>query len=278
MRYVIPDSSWSPDDDNPFSTDGSYGSQWSCFSLAGGTSATFFTGRSTAGCWLARFGTGVPDVAQRFADFALYENNQGRTVILQLPPGIDPAAFLRDAETTAPEPTELRPSDPAYVVHSTTTEGWRRIQSDGQLRAGSLIGSSFGPTAPPTNEVEAYIRNEPPEYKDYVMFGEVGSATPEVILASFAAGRFVLDADVPYSPGVRLYFDNRKIVADGRCTRDGIHTTKVFRTLPLQGYLLLSVGTADLRQCGDTTSWTPRTFAQAADQLFLAHLSKAENV
>jgi hypothetical protein len=47
------------------------------------------------------------------------------------------------------------------------------------------------------------------------MFGEIASTTPEKIIASYQAGRFVLDDNAIYEPGVRLYFDNQRMIRDG---------------------------------------------------------------
>jgi hypothetical protein len=271
MRYVVAPTSWSPDEQNPFSADGSYTNLWSCFSLKGGPGGGFFTGRTKSGCWLAKFSTGVTDVGQRFLDYTQYENHHGRTVIFDVPEDIDPNVFIEQAKVAAIDAIHWRQSDPEYVVHSTTIDSWNRIRNDNELRSVNLTASRSRPSTTSKNEVEEYVSKEPPEYGDYIMFGTAGS-TPELILASYAAGRFVLDEDVPYSPGVRIYVNNREIVTEGFCTRDGIHTTKVYQRLALQRYLILAITVADLPGSSDVETWTPRKYSEQADILFQKHI------
>ena len=120
----------------------------------------------------------------------------------------------------------------------------------------------------PLSEVGQYLQNEPPEYGDYIMFGEVGSTTPERIMASYQAGRFMLDDDAVYEPGVRLYFDNHRIIRDHRGTRDGLHTVKVHKQLPLSPYLLLAIRVMDVDPQREIKAWTPRTFVERSDKAF----------
>ena len=50
---------------------------------------------------------------------------------------------------------------------------------------------------------------------------------PEIVVASYQAGRFVMDGQASYAPGIRLYFDSHRIIRDGLGTRDGLHLIKV---------------------------------------------------
>ena len=47
----------------------------------------------------------------------------------------------------------------------------------------------------------------------------------------------MMNQDMAYNTGARLYFDNKKIAADGLLIRDGIHL-QVMDRLPLEPYLL----------------------------------------
>ena len=53
-----------------------------------------------------------------------------------------------------------------------------------------------------------------------------------------------IEPDAVYTPGVRLYFDVKKIIEDKIATRDGLHLLKVRGRLPLKPYLLAAI-TAD---------------------------------
>lgn len=273
MRYVVAPKGWCPENVNPFSTDGAYNPGWSCFSLKGGPGRDYFSGRSRAGCWLLRLGTGARDLEQRLVDFISYENHHGRTAILDFPGEIHPEDFLTRATEKALGPSEWRPSDPEYVVHSTALRSWEKIRAHRLMKAASRTESRPLPARGGIrNEIDDYLSEEPPEYREYIMFGSLGSVS-EMILASYTAGKFQLVESTPYTPGARLYFDNRRIVTDGRCTRDGLHSTKVYGSLPLQGYLLFSVTAKDLAYKGSPTAWTPRSFSERADQLFADFMS-----
>ncbi len=117
-------------------------------------------------------------------------------------------------------------------------------------------------------QVEAYLHDEPPEYKDYIMFGGMDSCVPEMVLASNCTGSFILDEKAAFKPGVRLYFDNYRIIRDGLATRDGLHVNKVHLHLPLQPYLLFAVGVDDLDPQRQVDQWTIRNFVERANAAF----------
>jgi hypothetical protein len=112
------------------------------------------------------------------------------------------------------------------------------------------------------------LLNEPPEYKDYIMFGGMDSCVPEMVIASSIAGKFVLDEKATFEPGVRLYFDNYRIIRDGLATRDGLHVNKVHLHLPLQPYLLFAVGVDNLDPQRQVKEWTIRNFVERANAAF----------
>ena len=100
------------------------------------------------------------------------------------------------------------------------------------------------------------------------MLGGVGGTSPEAVLASKQAGRFVLDEDAIHEPGVRLYFDNHRIITDGLGTRDGVHLIKVYQHLPLTPYLLAAISVDDVQLENNAQMWTPRTFVAKANEAF----------
>ena len=97
------------------------------------------------------------------------------------------------------------------------------------------------------------------------MFGALDDTGPERVLASQAAGRFVTDDDAVYEPGVRLYFDNYRIITDGLAIRDGLHITKVRNLLPLAPYLIDAVGVDDVDPVAGVRAWSLRAFVESAD-------------
>ena len=152
-------------------------------------------------------------------------------------------------------------------------EAWEKIRTDGQLKSAAELSQSGvqpGRILESSSEVGQYLRNEPPEYSDYIMFGEVASTTPEKIIASYQAGRFVLDDNAVYEPGVRLYFDNHRMIKDSLVVRDGLHTAKVYKCLSLSPYLLAAIDVNDVDPYREIRTWTLQSFMERADNLFFS--------
>jgi hypothetical protein len=254
-------------DANPFTPDGSYGVQWSCFCILDRDDDQFATGTSGDGPFSARFGRRVDHLETRLIDFLRYEDAHGRTVILSFPGDMDIDGYVTQALSRMPDPDAVRPDDPEIIIHSTTVDAWRKISADGQLKAASEL-SQQGHVVDPASEVGRYLENEPPEYGEYIMFGTIASTTPEKIVASYRAGRFVLDDDAVYEPGVRLYFDNHCMIGDKQIVRDGLHIAKVHKVLPLSPYLLAAIGVDDLDPQSEVKMWTPRLFVERSDKAF----------
>jgi hypothetical protein len=272
-RYIKAPAGWSPTDPNPFTDEGSYGQAWSAFVIEDRADGQFITGRSGQGPFCARFGKGVSCLENRLADFLRYECAHGRTVILSAPADIDVDRFVASALDVTPPPDVVRSHDSHIIVHSTTQRAWASIRVAGALLAASQLeggSSAAGPELDPPSEVLRYYQDEPAEYADYIMFAEIGQIGPERVVASRAAGRFVMDPDAIYTPGVRLYFDNHRLIKEGRGTRDGLHTLKVHQRLPLYPYLLRAVSVEDIDPEGERVSWTLRAFMEMTDALIEA--------
>jgi len=267
MRYQKAPPGWVYTDANPFTSDGSYGLGWSSFCILDIDDDQFTTGKSGDGPFSARFGQRVEHLETRLIDFLRYENAQGRTVILSFPDDIDIDTYVTQALSQMPKPDTVRPEDPEIIIHSTTLDAWEKISAEGQLKAASELLRQAR-IIDPSSEVGRYLENEPPEYRDYIMFGAIASTTPEKIVASYQTGRFILDDDAVYEPGVRLYFDNYRMIGDHQIVRDGLHTVKVYKRLSLSPYLLAVIGVNDLDPRREVKMWTPRLFVERADKAF----------
>lgn len=270
MKYIKAPPEWSYTDGNPFTQDGSCGSEWSSFCLLDREDDQVFTGQSGNGPFSARFGRCVENLENHLIDFLRYENAHSRTVILSFPEGIDIDDFVARALSKTPVANVVRPNDPKVVVHSTTIHAWKSISADGELKAASWLGIERGQAhdVQEPSEIERYYQSEPPEYADYVMLGGMDSTASEMVLASNSAGCFVLDDNAVYEPGARLYFDNHRIITDGLGTRDGLHAMKVHIQLPLTPYLLAAITVDDIDPEGKVAMWTLRTFVDKANEAF----------
>lgn len=269
MKYVKAPPGWSYTDRNPFAREGAC-SEWTSFCVLDKEDDQFFTGKSGDGPFSARFGRRVENLENRLIDFLRYENAHGRTVILSFPKDIDVDDFVARALSRTPEVNIVRPDDPKVIVHSTTLPAWGSILADGELKAASLLGIERGQAhrTQGFSEIERYYQDEPPEYTDYIVFGGMDSTATEMVLASHNAGRFVCDDNAVYEPGVRLYFDNHRIIADSLGTRDGLHLIKVHRRLPLAPYLLAAVSVQDLDPENKIEAWTIRSFVERTNEAF----------
>lgn len=263
MHYEIAPAGWSCSDPNPFTEDGGYGEGWSAFCVLAREDDQYLTGKSGEGPFSARFGRRVPHLRQRLADFLRYESAHGRTVIVAFPEDVDPRARVAQALAATPPPHVVRPEDPKIIVHATTVGAWQSIRRDGYLKVGARSKAKTAHT-----EVDAYLLDEPPDYSDHIMFGAVDSSAPEMVVASYQAGRFVMDEQAVYESGVRLYFDNHRIIEEGLGVRDGLHLMKVHRRLPLHPYLLGAVSVLDLAPLPEGEAWTVRAFVERANAAF----------
>ncbi len=269
MEYVKAPAGWLYTDRNPFTRDGFYGLEWSAFCVLEKEDDGFVTGRGANGLFAARFGRRVQHLENRLVDFLRYESAYARTVILSLPHDLDVDGFIAQALSRTPKASIVRPHDAQIVVHSTTLSAWRSICVDGELKAASLLAGRRRepPGSGEPDEVEQYMRDEPPEYGDYIMFGALDSTAPEMVVASYSAGHFVLEDGAVYEPGVRLYFDNHRIIQDSLGARDGLHMMKVHRQLPLTPYLLAAISVDDIDPTGTTEKWTIRAFVERANEV-----------
>jgi hypothetical protein len=269
LQYRIAPDGWAYTDPNPFSPDGVYDHEWSAFCLLDREDDQCFTGKSGDGPFSARFGRKVKHIENQLADFLCYENRYGRTVILSFPQDIDIHAYVAQAMSSTPKADIVRPEDPAVLVHATTPAAWQSIREDGELKAASLLGIKRYRSDEINNPspLEDYLKHEPPEYRDHIMFSEMELCVPEMVVASNQKNRFVLDENAIYEPGVRLYFDNDHIIRDGLGVRDGLHLMKVHQRLTLQPYLLAAIAANDIDPRHEK-SWMIREFVDKANEVF----------
>jgi hypothetical protein len=269
VEYFKAPKGWTYRDENPFTDDGKYDFGWSCFCILDEDTDQFHTGKCEAGPFSARFGRNVRDLEQRLVDFLQYEKINYRKVILSFPAEINIDEFVNQAIKRTPKQSTIRPEDPPIVVHSTTLESWQKIREDQELKASSQLEKPRN-RAGQLTEIEMYYRNEPPEYKDYILFGGVDATASEIVIASNAKGRFVMDDDAEYEPGIRLYFNNHQLIVDGLGIRDGLHLIKVRKKLPLVPSLLAAISVDDVDPDGKVKVWTLKTFVESANQAFRA--------
>jgi len=105
---------------------------------------------------------------------------------------------------------------------------------------------------------------EPPDYSDYIML-DVLNGCGELVVNSRQLGYVCTDPNALYAPGIRLYFDVRKMIRDKIAVRDGLHLLKVKDRLSLADYLIAAISAEDFPEA---MKWTPTLFTEKANQLF----------
>lgn len=127
----------------------------------------------------------------------------------------------------------LRENEPDVLIHSTTYENWESIQKDGCLKSWNALHQEKGTWEDKPIGQEL---GDPPDFRNFILFSS-GSISGEIVVLSKQNGKIMMNQDMAYNTGARLYFDNKKIAADGLLIRDGIHL-QVMDRLPLEPYLL----------------------------------------
>ena len=261
--FHIASPGWTAQSPNPFSPDGGYDG-WSCFEIVEDLNSMFKHSKAENGLFHMRFGPKVERLDARLAAFLRYEPTQGRSVIIACPVHTDADELVSLALREHPEGGFFTREELRWLVHSTDLDAWRMIRECGELRSlGRLQREGWQIAA-----LGMTMLKEPDDYAEYVMFGCPGRIGPEHVVASRKRGEIFTYEDVPYTPGVRLYFDGDRIIDDGLAVYDGVHILKVHDHIPLEPYLVRAVTAATVDSESRVSEWTPRTFLGAADAYF----------
>lgn len=268
MKYYKSPADWTPAAPNPFSTDGRYGPEWTCFQIDGINRTNCCCGGGTKGLFTFILGTDTSDLKCRLADFLRYNNQHKRNVIIACPKSINLKTFIEQALAETPDENRVRPTDPKWVIHSTTLAAWDDIRQDAMLKSLALLREEGKQTIGMGIEK----LGDPPDFANYVMLGSMEAVSPEVVVASRAKNQIIDYTDRPYIPGVRIYIDNHLIIRDGLIVRDGLHNTKICKCLPLSPYMSAAITAKDFPQ----QTWCPRTFSKAANNFFLGERNQED--
>lgn len=257
MIYIA-DSTWYPTDTNPFTEDGTYGSKWSAFIYD--LDIGYFTNiYPYAKLHVLRFSPDIDKEHIRLFDFLTYELSYRRNVILKVCEGITAGDLLRQYNTISHE-IIYRSNDEEYMVHSTTLKTWEKIKMDKSLLSPNMLKTLGREVI----EIGLKPMIEPADYSDYIML-DVLNGCGELVVNSRQLGYVCTDPNIIYTPGIRLYFDVRKMIRDKIVVRDGLHLLKVKDSLPLGDYLIAVISAEDFPE---EIKWTPTLFTEKANQLF----------
>lgn len=243
---------------NPFSENGEYGENWVSISL----NRSRYIMPETKFLYGCTIGRKVDFWAYRVMDYINYNLMYDRNIIFVGSKRLYKKALKKYADHSIYD-RELRPYESRYVVHSTTTENYQKIKKQGCIKSWNILKKEL--TDFEAEPIGAML-GDPEDFRDYIMLGS--GVQCEVVVLSRQKNRLCYDADEEYTPGARIYFDNKILAEKGLLVRDGLHY-KVKNELPLN--LALLIATVDNIKVNGKI--TPNTFAEAADNKFSEHVS-----
>jgi hypothetical protein len=97
MNYHRAPAEWTSSAPNPFSKDGRYGPEWTCFCIDGVNRTNSCSGGGKKGLFTFILGADTPDLKCHLADFLRYERRLKRNVIISCPETINLEALVAAA-------------------------------------------------------------------------------------------------------------------------------------------------------------------------------------
>lgn len=267
--YILPPG-WNDSQPNPASDDGSYKNGFSLLKIDR-TINGYIMGLSPCGCFSLTLNPAADDFLYRYSDFIQYENTYNRCILIYSEELIIKEAFINSLNYNYKD-ARVREIDPKYAVHSTTLASYEKIIKDDCLKSPVLLAKE----GIHKNTVGLIPLGEPEDYLEYVMFAPVegwGSSS-EMVVNSHLRGKVCFDPNSEYTPQARMYFNAHKIIKDSLAVRDGIHILKVYESLKLSEYIILTVFEGDVILPAGCAYWTPTLFTEAANEYFFNRIKE----
>lgn len=246
-------------DINPI-TNEKYDSSWIAYRLTNSDKYKVMTGGGLESVFSLTVSKKYPHWKMSLMDFIEFQTNLNKNIILSvLDKDMEEAkSFYSNHHFNDPF---LRDYESKVMVHSTTSRCWESIKNDNCLKSWNKLKEE-------KQSLEKFPigkqLGDPIDFSDYVMFSN-GGISSEIVVLSKQNGRILTDANNFYEPGVRLYFDMKKVAEDGFLIRDGCHL-KVKESLPLHPYL---IWVADWKSVGlSSERSTPEEFTIKSNKRF----------
>jgi len=253
------DTSFEPSDKNPFDDNKPYDSNWIMFKLVDDPNIYRSTGKGKNKLFQEIISKKCEGWQYRIMDFINYERVQDRNIIISVDEyDLNEAKRIYKGHNYTDK--KLRYYEPKVLIHSTPLNCWESVKSSNCLKAWNILKQENIIT----NEMPiGSLLGDPEDFSNYIMLGL--GINCEIVVSSKQKNKIEMDMDALYEPGVRLYFDAKKIANDGLLTRDGVHY-KVKDTLLLNKYLIWSATIENINMKDHEI--TPRNFACCADEAF----------
>lgn len=244
---------------NPF-TNMPYDSSWIIYQLTDSIDYQMINGGRDNGVYTLKVSKQYPHWKMSVFDFIQFQEACNRNIILSISDEDFNAAKFYYGNHDYND-AFLRNYESDVLVHSTTLENWKKIENDGCLRSWNVLKKDNA-----AFEIQPIgkLLGDPDDFCDYIMFSN-GGISGEIVVLSKQMGKIMMDQDLEYQPGARLYFDMQKIAKDGLLVRDGCHL-KVKDILPLSPYL---IWVATWESVGLKSSLsTPKEFTELSNSTF----------
>lgn len=244
---------------NPF-TNMPYDSSWIVYQLTDAADYQIMNGGGSNKVYTLKVSKEYPQWRMSVCDFLQFQEANNKNIILSISD-----ENLEEVKSYYGNHNYndnfLRSYESDILVHSTTLENWRKIESDGALKSWNTLRKNNA-----TRETEPIgkLLGDPDDFSDYIMFSS-GGISSEIVVLSKQQGRITMNQDMQYKPGARLYFDTEKIAKDGLLLRDGCHL-KVRDELPLAPYLIWVATWQSVGLSSDLS--TPKEFTEVSNRTF----------
>lgn len=244
---------------NPI-TNEEYNNSWICYCLTSSKDYQMMNGGGLKSIYTLSVSKRYPNWKMSLMDFIEFQTRHNKNIILSVSDDDFAEAKLFYGNHHFND-AFLRDYEPKVMVHSTMLNCWQSIKIDNCLKSWNKLKKEN----PEWEQVPiGKMLGDPEDFSDYIMFSD-GSISSEVVVLSKQVGRIIMNEDMCYMPGVRLYFNMERVAKDGLLVRDGCHL-KVKDELPLDPYL---IWVADWKSVGLSSEYsTPADFTNLANKRF----------
>ncbi|WP_346913211.1 hypothetical protein [Clostridium sp.] len=258
MIYIT-EPGFEPKHINPF-TEERYTNDWIVFCLTNSKNYEITNGRGDSYVHTLKVSKKCTQWEFNLMDFIEYENSYCKNMILS----VNEEDLIKAKEVYENHHYNeafLRGDEPKVLIHSTTIENWEKIKRDGYLKSWNMLKREEDNYK---DKLIGKLLGDPKDYSDYIMFSR-GNVSSEIVALSRENNKIIMDENMKYKTGARLYFDIEKIANDGLLVRDGCHL-KVKDMLSLDKYLIWTATWENLNLESEYS--TPENFTRIANEIF----------
>ena len=191
---------------------------------------------------------------QRITDFVNYETAHNRTVTIWIGYPKLENIIIQAALAKPPKLEKRKASDDPLcchpyhdgclgelACHAAPLEAAVQIFKSGKLLTRSA--STNKPITDITKEMRRWGQPDPPDYFDYICLANGNCVAPDIVAIQRHAGIWLDNkkCEEVFYPGIRFFFDPKKLATHPRVAWDGIQAIKVKDSIDLAEYLGVAI-------------------------------------